>query len=89
MTFAESLKAVAEHNAPVRFRVDDRKRVIRSLDVATGRIVAEFPLKRGVDGHAVLPKIIGLLLESGQCEIHAVDGEDVESPLVVDIPEEE
>lgn len=79
---AASLKRIAEYGRPVRFRVDERKRMIRALDVETGRIVAEFPCRKGVDPHAVLAKIISLLLDAG-CEIHGVDGEDTEAALTL------
>jgi len=79
---AASLKRIAEYGRPVRFRIDERKRTIYSVDIETRRIVADFPCRRGVDPHAVLPKIIGLLLDSG-CEIHGVDGEDTDTALTL------
>lgn len=81
MSIAEGLRTIAHYNKPVRF--DVRRRSIVALDVDTRSIVAQFPLRRGVDGHTVLPKIIALLLDSGECEIHQVDGADENVPLTL------
>ncbi len=80
---AAALEAVASYGSPVRFRIDERKRVIRALDVSTRRIVAEFAVGRDVDPSVALSKIVETLVGSGECEIQAVDGEDVDTPLTI------
>lgn len=82
MTFAAAqLRQIAEHNSPVKF--DVRRRSIVAYDAETRVIVSQFPLGKGVDGHTIVPKLVGVLLDSGQCEIHAVEGEDVDTPLTI------